>query len=293
MLTVKDLLLVGFFVSVGMAATPTAEAAGLAVLLLLLLPVKAVGFVLLMRAMGLRYRTSFLAGMALGNYSEFGLIVASVGVAAGLLAETWLTVIAFAVALGLVVAAIANRFGYEPVDRLAARLPERVERLHPDDRPIDIGHAQALVLGMGRVGRSTYEQLTEVYGLSVIGVEHDTARATALREAGFDVVLADATDADFWLRVNRGGDVRIAVLAMPFSTGRTWPRWRSCGGRASPDGSRPSRSTTTTHTSCANTARTSSSTSTAVPGRLWPTGRPRPRRHRRSEAGTVAAAREK
>ncbi len=216
MLTVKDLLLVGFFVSVGMAATPTAEAAGLAVLLLLLLPVKGVGFVLLMRAMGLRYRTSFLAGMALGNYSEFGLIVASVGVAAGLLAETWLTVIAFAVALGLVVAAIANRFGYEPVDRLAARLPERVERLHPDDRPIDIGHAQALVLGMGRVGRSTYEQLTEVYGLSVIGVEHDTARATPLREAGFDVVLADATDADFWLRVNRGGDVRIAVLAMPF-----------------------------------------------------------------------------
>ncbi|GAA4421822.1 cation:proton antiporter [Georgenia halophila] len=217
LLSLKDLLLVAFFVSIGMAAALTPDAAVLALLLVVLLPLEALAFTALLRMMGLRYRTSLLAGLALGNYSEFGLIVGAVGTSVGLLDERWLAAIAMAVALGLVVSAIANRFGYEPLDELAARLPERApERLHPDDRPIDVGRAEAVVLGMGRVGRATYEQLTDAYGLTVVGVEHDSSRATKLRAAGYDVEVADATDVDFWKRVNRAREVSIAVLAMPF-----------------------------------------------------------------------------
>jgi len=36
----------------------------------------------------LRYRTALLAGLSLMNYSEFGLIVVSVGVSAGLLGQS-------------------------------------------------------------------------------------------------------------------------------------------------------------------------------------------------------------
>jgi threonine dehydrogenase-like Zn-dependent dehydrogenase len=89
-------------------------------------------------------------------------------------------------------------------------------RLHPHDRPIDVGHAQAVVMGMGRVGSAAYRQLTQAHGLQVLGVEHDAHRVARLRNEGLDVVEADATDADFWERITRAGEVRIAILAMPF-----------------------------------------------------------------------------
>lgn len=80
----------------------------------------------------------------------------------------------------------------------------------------DVGRVDALVLGLGRVGSTTYERLRDEYGLSVVGVEHDQTRVAALEERGFHVVRADATDVEFWARVRRAGHVKVAVLAMPF-----------------------------------------------------------------------------
>ncbi|AEG45069.1 cation:proton antiporter family protein [Isoptericola variabilis] len=80
----------------------------------------------------------------------------------------------------------------------------------------DVGRVDALVLGLGRVGSTTYERLRDEYGLSVVGVEHDQTRVAALEERGFRVVRADATDVEFWARVRRAGHVKVAVLAMPF-----------------------------------------------------------------------------
>ncbi|MGZ5378696.1 MAG: cation:proton antiporter domain-containing protein, partial [Mycobacterium sp.] len=87
---IKELLLVGFFVSIGLTGLPDLPTIGVALLMVLLLPFKAAWYVLLLSRMKLRYRTALLAGLGLMNYSEFGLIVVSVGVSAGLLAEAWL-----------------------------------------------------------------------------------------------------------------------------------------------------------------------------------------------------------
>jgi Trk K+ transport system NAD-binding subunit len=216
-MTFKDLMLVAFFVQIGLHGTPHALEIGLALLLLLLLPFQVAAYAAVLWAMRLRRRTSFLAALVLSNYSEFGIIVAVVGATAGLLDEQWVVVISLAVAFSFGLSAIVNRRGVELATRLSRLLPPRdSDRLHPDDRLLDIGDADALVLGLGRVGAATYARLRDEYGLSVVGVEHDGTRVAALEDEGFQVVRADATDLEFWTRVQRAGRVKVAVLAMPF-----------------------------------------------------------------------------
>jgi hypothetical protein len=183
--------------------------------LLLLLPLKAIGFALLLWGMGLRRRTAVLAGIALGNFSEFGLIVA-VSVSADVLSDDWLVVLATTIAASFTVSAALGGRSELLVDLARRSLPDRdLARIHPEDRPIDVGHAHAVVLGMGRVGRSAYDRLRDEYGLTVVGIETLVSRVEHLRSMGYDVIEGDATDPDFWTRLGTA-DVRIAVLAMPF-----------------------------------------------------------------------------
>lgn len=213
---IKELLLIGFFVSIGLTGLPDLPTLGVALLMVLLLPFKAAWYVALLSVLKLRHRTALLAGLGLMNYSEFGLIVVSVGVTAGLLAEDWLVEMSIAVALSFVVAALVNGRRHLMVERIALRLPRQDERtLVPEERPSDAGDAEVVVIGMGRVGFAAYQRLTDHYGLRAVGVDYDGPRIERLAAEGLRVIEGDATDLDFWNRLQRSGSVRIAVLAMP------------------------------------------------------------------------------
>jgi predicted Kef-type K+ transport protein len=214
--TVKELLLVGFFVSIGFQGLPTLENVRVGLLLVGLLPIQAVLYWFLLWLIGLRNRTNVLASLLLSNYSEFALIVAAMGVSAGWLSPHWLLSLVIAVSAGFIVSSLANPYSVSGMSRLAQKLPARPpHKIHPEDRPIDIGEANAIVLGMGRVGRATCAQLQDEHGYKVLGVEHDKSRVHGLRQQGFKVIEGDATDYDFWTRVVRNGLVEIIVLAMP------------------------------------------------------------------------------
>ncbi len=215
--TIKELLLVGFFISIGYGNPPSWSTMALASAFLVLLPIKTGIFFLLLWWRRLGHRSSILSSLALGNYSEFALIVTAVGVEAGLMNEEWLVVLSIAVAISFVISAIVNRSETKLVKRLMFYLPAQDERrLHPEDRPIDLSRAQAVVFGMGRIGRSAYAQLESHYGLSVVGVESDLTRVERLTKEGLDVQEADATDASFWERTTSTTNVQLVVLAMPF-----------------------------------------------------------------------------
>jgi len=212
--SVKELLLVGFFLSIGFIGMPKAEHLLISAALLLLIPLKVLGFAVLLWAHRLRRRTSVRTATTLGNFSEFGLIIA-VG-AESALGEELLVVLATAVAASFMLSAVAGRNPDVFVDLARRLLPDRpAERMHTDDRPIDVGEAEAVVLGMGRVGRAAYERLASDYGLRVIGVESLPSRQAALEAVGLNVVQGDATDPEFWARI-RPHHVKVAVLAMPF-----------------------------------------------------------------------------
>jgi predicted Kef-type K+ transport protein len=213
---IKELLLVGFFVSIGLTGLPDLPSIGIALLMVLLLPFKAAWYVLLLSRLKLRYRTALLAGLSLMNYSEFGLIVVSVGVSAGMLAQVWLVESSIAVALSFVVSALFNRRGHLMVEKIAARLPAQDElNLNPEERHGDAGDAEVVVIGMGRVGFAAYQRLTDHYRLRVVGVDYDGPRIQRLAAEGLRVIEGDATDLYFWNQLRRSDSVRIAVLAMP------------------------------------------------------------------------------
>ena len=213
---IKELLLVGFFVSIGLTGLPDLPSIGIALLMVLLLPFKAAWYVLLLSCLKLRYRTALLAGLSLMNYSEFGLIVVSVGVSAGMLAQVWLVEMSIAVALSFVVSALVNRRGHLMVEKIAARLPAQDElNLNPEERHGDAGDAEVVVIGMGRVGFAAYRRLADHYRLRVVGVDYDGPRIQRLAAEGLRVIEGDATDLYFWNQLRRSDSVRIAVLAMP------------------------------------------------------------------------------
>jgi glutathione-regulated potassium-efflux system ancillary protein KefC len=210
----KDLFLVGFFLSIGLKGLPQLDAIGVAVILLLILPLKIALYFLLMTRYHLRARTSFLASMSLANYSEFGLIVAAIGVTNGWLDTRWLGIIAIALSFSFILASPLNAHAHALSDRLHDWLQGfETRQLLPEDQPVDPGDAQILVFGMGHIGTGAYDTMVERYGRVVLGLDYDPATVDAHRSAGRNVIRDDATDLDFWMKL-RPGKVRLVMLSM-------------------------------------------------------------------------------
>jgi glutathione-regulated potassium-efflux system ancillary protein KefC len=217
LVSIKDLLLVGFFVNIGYTGTLDLQGLLLGVLLVILIPGQSLLYMWLLRLFRLRRRTSVLAGLALANHSEFALIIIAVGVEADLLDAEWLVIASVAVAVSFVLSSVLNNRTSTLLPRITARMPQVAEAdLHPDDRYIDLGDAQAVVLGMGRLGQSAYHRLEDHYGLRVLAVEISPQRVEQLRGEGMNIVVGDAEDEEFWQRLARASQVEVAILAMPF-----------------------------------------------------------------------------
>lgn len=212
--SLKEVLLAGFFVFVGMSVVPDLESLGFAIVLLALLPVKAAVFFAVLVAFRLRARSSFLAALALASYSEFGLIVAKPMTDVGMLEPQWLTIVGLASALSFIIAAPLNRLAHPLFERFHDALVrfERADR-HPDDEPISVGSAEVVVFGMGRVGTGAYEYLKSQHA-RVVGFDSDPAKVERHLRAGRRVVYADAEDPDLWPRLRLDG-VRAVMLALP------------------------------------------------------------------------------
>ena len=213
--TIKELLLVGFFLAIGMDGIPGAGALVLAAALLVLLPVRAVVYAVVVRLMRMRRRTSVMTGLAMTAYSEFALIVVSVAVRQNLLGGGWTAAVSLALALSFIVSSIVNRKPAGLVRWMAGRLPHRPSStLHPEERPLNLLGVRTVVFGMGRVGRATYTRLYADGEAGVLGIDNDASKVETLAEQGYNILEADATDQEFWDRLD-AVHVTRAVLAMP------------------------------------------------------------------------------
>jgi predicted Kef-type K+ transport protein len=212
----KELMLVGFFLSVGMQGLPDVPMLLTALVLCLLLPVKTFLYYAIVVRFGLRARTSLFSALSLANFSEFGLIVAALGVAQGWLTVDWLIVLAIAVSVSF---AFASPFsmGSEGAYQRFKLFWDRYQKdaLHAKDQLLDTGDAKVLVIGMGRVGTGVYDELVPLWPGSVLGIEHNAEKADAERAAGRNVKVGDATDTDFWNTIKASNGKELIVLAMP------------------------------------------------------------------------------
>ena len=212
--TIKELLLVGFFLAIGMDGVPGAGAFVLAAALLLLLPVRALVYAVVVRLMRMRRRTSVMTGLAMTAYSEFALIVVSVAVRQKLLGGGWTAAVSLALALSFIVSSIVNRRPAGLVRRMTGRIPHRPSStLHPEERPLNLLGVRTVVFGMGRVGRATYNRLYADGETGVLGIDNDVSKVETLAKQGYNILEADATDQEFWDRLDAVHATK-AVLAM-------------------------------------------------------------------------------
>lgn len=210
----KEVLLVGFFLQIGLTGHPNLEMLQQAFLINLLVPLKALLFFFILVLLRLRARTSFLTSLTLATYSEFGLIVASIGVDNGWLSNESMVMLAVAVAMSFAVSAPLNRYAHELYslfEKFLCRF-ESIKR-HPDDEPINIGNSHIMVMGMGRVGSGAYDLLAKQHE-RVIGLDSDPVKVEKHREEGRRVLYADAEDPGLWSNIQLGR-VHTVMLAMP------------------------------------------------------------------------------
>ncbi|MFQ6372670.1 cation:proton antiporter [Shewanella sp. YIC-542] len=216
----KELFLVAFFLTIGLNGLPSGSDILLALLLVLFVPAKIMLFVWLLTRFKLRSRTAMLSAFNLGNFSEFGLIVAAVATAKGWLPPQWLIIIAVALSISFLLAAPLNNHVCNVYQRLQKKLV-RLERrpLHPEDRPIPIGNPRFLILGMGRIGSGAYDELKNRFGGEILGIEHKQELVNFHRQHGRNVVKGDASDTDFWEKLDHAPNLELVLLAMPYHAG--------------------------------------------------------------------------
>ena len=216
MLGFKDLFLLGFFLSIGLSGQPSLETFWIAVMITPLVFLKSALFFAVLTRFKLRARTALLATINLTNYSEFGLIVASIGVANGWIDNTWLIVIAIALSLSFVIAAGLNNASHwlythhRPTWQCFQR-----DDLIADDQLFDLGGATIAVIGMGGVGTGAYDTMRQRYGETVVGVDIDPVTARNQQTTGRAVLRGDPSDADFWDRIQASHTLELVMLTLP------------------------------------------------------------------------------
>jgi predicted Kef-type K+ transport protein len=205
--SVKEIFLVGFFLQIGIGGLPDQQALIFAVVTALLLPLKGILFYFLLLGFRLRARSSFLTSLSLTNYSEFGLIVASVAL------PQWLVPLAITVSLSFVISAPLNRFAHGLFERVGHTLARfESHKRHPDEQPISLGNTRILVMGMGRTGTAAYDWLA-TREANIMGLDSDPAKTGTHQEDGRNVVFADAEDTTFWEGLHMPS-LESVVLAM-------------------------------------------------------------------------------
>ena len=212
--SLKEVLLVGFFLQIGLSGHPNLDTFIYIPLLLLLLPVKAILFFFILIMFRLRARSAFLASLSLATYSEFGLIVAQAGMKAGWLNQDWLALLAVTVALSFAIAAPLSRYShllYARWERFLVRFESH--KAHRDDKPISLDHPDILIIGMGRVGTGAYDYLKE-RGHTITGLDSDPVKVEQHEREGRKAFYADAEDPGLWDKLMLDG-VKAVLLATP------------------------------------------------------------------------------
>ncbi|NND67704.1 MAG: cation:proton antiporter [Halioglobus sp.] len=212
MVQFKDVFLVCFFLTIGLQGLPSTEGLIIALVLGALALLKPLLYFPLMTWLHTPPRTALLASSALANYSEFGLVVIAIAAGVGWVDPQWTVTLSLAIAISFLVSSPLTKRAhgwYSRYHDFWLRFEShQVRRAMPDT-----SEAHIIVLGMGRIGTNAYDAIAEQHGHHALGVDLNEKRLAEHRRQHRRVVLADASDPDFWHRVNLA-DVELVLLAL-------------------------------------------------------------------------------
>jgi monovalent cation:H+ antiporter-2, CPA2 family len=216
-LPLRDAFSVLFFVSVGMLIDPAyllANPLAIVAAVALIVVGKSLAAIGIVSLLGYPLRTGLTVGAGLAQIGEFSFILATAGVALGLLpVEAYQLVVA-----GALISISINPLLFaavDPIDSWFKARPALRRRLDrgggslarpvPSAEPI---HGHAVICGWGRVGR-TVAQALEARGFGYVVVEEDRRTVEHLRERGVRALYGDIADAEL---LRHAGLERARVL---------------------------------------------------------------------------------
>lgn len=205
LVSLRDFLLLFFFIDLGVHVDLSQLAAALGPALLLSLFVligKPIMIMALVGAMGYAKRTTATVGLAMGQISEFSLILAALGLGLGHIDEP---------VMGLITLVGLITIGFSTYMILyAGRLYEWIAPAlgifgrtmkHPEESLGGDGanhlSAEAIVFGLGRYGRNLAQQLQQ-HGLTVLGVDFDPERVRFWHHKGLPTLYGDVEDSELF-----------------------------------------------------------------------------------------------
>jgi hypothetical protein len=197
LVTLRDVLLLFFFINLGAQLEPGDAAAELPVALVLaafVLVAKPLLVAVLLVWQRYRSRVALETGLSLAQISEFSLILAALGLSLGHI-ETETATLMTVAALITIAASSYLLLNSETLARRFAPTLEPLERDEPRDEP-ELGPDQlpeVVLFGLGRFGEGIATGLRE-RDVRVLAVDFDPVALSRWAEGGIDVFYGDAED---------------------------------------------------------------------------------------------------
>jgi len=200
MASLRDVMLLFFFIELGASLTfadAISQLVPAIVLSLFVLVGKPLIIFVIMGRMGYRSQTTFKAGVALAQISEFSLILIALGYSLGQVNSSVLSLVTL---VGLFTITISSYFILYS-DQLFSRLQKAMLVFERSEKPsIDEEQAEknfdAIIVGAGRFGSEVISGLVQ-NGSSVLVVEQDPEALAKAAELGAETLFGDAGDPDF------------------------------------------------------------------------------------------------
>jgi glutathione-regulated potassium-efflux system ancillary protein KefC len=215
----KDFFLIAFFINVGLVGLPSFPTLTTALALLPLAFFKGLAFLFILSRFSMQPRTAYLSSLTLTNFSEFGLIVGVVGFQMGLISNEWIVTLAILMSLSFVMVAPLNVYSHAIFDRYKTfilRLNKNKNNI--DSEPVDFGKTEILVIGLGSIGKPTYDELSKNYDGEILGLDYDHELIQTLKEQGYNVHWADTTDSEIWDHVDCSQIRAVYLIISDFSS---------------------------------------------------------------------------
>jgi Kef-type K+ transport system membrane component KefB len=197
--SVRDFLLLFFFVQLGATLTFAAPGRQLFIavpLILFTLTVKPAAIMAILGAMGYRPRTSFLAGITLAQVSEFSLILLAQATLVGLVPRDIASALTLVALVTIAVSSVMVANGRSIYQVLAPRLHRfaPLMRRQHDEAPPE--HLDIILFGLGAYGTGIAQHLREADRV-VLGIDFDPQVVEGWRRRGWPALFGDAEDVDY------------------------------------------------------------------------------------------------
>jgi Trk K+ transport system NAD-binding subunit len=83
---------------------------------------------------------------------------------------------------------------------------------------LDFGNAEILVVGLGSIGKPTFDSLFNIYGKKVLGLDYNPDLVSELQNQGSLVLWADVTDSELWDNVDCKNIKTVFMTVSDYST---------------------------------------------------------------------------